>query len=360
MFQGFYAPALTRHGGGSVPASRWPLAARAPLPPPPGLSLSQPGDPQSQCWSRQPYDTALPEVPNGPDRFFCRGNFTLLVPGFENFPNPLTGQMGGFNDKDRRLLMTWELSILTEEAQNHCLDYYASIHTHLLLSRPHGLNMGMTLEQLTATCKRAKARRLFIKMIAVSDGDSFDVAIPWFDHLLAEGGLISGEDHSVFCWQADRYYDPPHLCDELIRQSAYCKPRDLGRWVHWINGACAWWTPRDENNPDGSCERYGVCDRFSFQTWAVNYLDGHDGQLDHQTEIDQLQSNDAKVLMSLPPPLRLCCSEQSAQGLYDRPSDEMALYGRQKGRYVMASHYQGKVMSGGYLNDASRDDGSPL
>jgi hypothetical protein len=360
MFQGFYAPALGRHGGGVVPGRRWPLASRTPLPPPPVLTDHQPPDPQSQCWSKEAYDTALPAVPDHPDPLFIRGNFTMLVPGLENFPNPLTGKNGGFNDQDRRLLMTWELPVLTEAAQDHCLDYIASIHTHVLLSRPHGLNMGMTLDQLTVTCKKATARGLFKLLVAVSDGDSFDIAVPWFDYLLAQGALVPGEDASVFCWQVERYYAPPDLCKELMKQSAYCLRVGLFRWVHWLYGACAWWTPKDENDPNGSCELYGVCDRWSFQTWAVNYLNGHLGQLDHQTELDQLQSNDAKVLASLPPGLRLCCAEQSAQGLYDRPSDDMALYGRQKGRYIMATHYRDKVMDGGYLNDASRDDGSAL
>lgn len=334
----------------TAPRVRWPLATREPLPPPPVLRDHQPPDPESQCWSRYAYDTALPSVPDGPDRFFIRGNFCLIVPGFT----------GGLNDKDARVVMTWDLPTMPEADEEYVLDYYATVHTHLLLSIPHGKNNGMTLEQLTVTANKAKARGLFLMMNAVSDGDSFDVAIPWLDHLLVNGGLVSGEDSVCFCWQVDRYYDPPRLCDELILQSAYCQPRDLGRWVHWLNGACAWWTPEDEHNPDGSCMRFGVCDRFSWQTWAVNYLDGHLGQLDHNTELDQLQSNDAKVLQSLPAPLRLCCAEQSAQGLYDSPSDAMALYGRQKGRYLMATQYQGKTMNGGYLNDASRDDGSPL
>jgi len=264
----------------------------------------------------------------------------MLVPGLETFPNPLTGTNGGFNDQDRSLLMTWDLPVLSSEAQDHCLDYIASIgHTHVLLSRPHGLNMGMTLGQLAVTALKCKARGLFVIFNAVSDGDSFEVAVPWLDHLLEAGAMVSGEDSCCFCWQVDRYYAPPDLCRELISQSDYCKPRGIFRWVHWLNGACAWWTPADENDPNGSCELYGVCDRWGFQAWAKDYLNGHLGQLDHNTELDQLQSNDAKVLASLPHGLVLCCAEQSAQGLYDRPNTAMALYGTQKGRYLMASHY---------------------
>ncbi len=90
------------------------------------------------------------------------------------------------------------------------------------------------------------------------------------------------------------------------------------------------------------------------------YLDGHLGQLDHNAPLDQLQSNDAKVLQSLPDGLVLCASEQSAQGLYDHPTDAMALYGRQKGRYLMATRHGQTGMLGGYLNDASYDDGRIL
>jgi hypothetical protein len=106
--------------------------------------------------------------------------------------------------------------------------------------------------------------------------------------------------------------------------------------------------------------RFDVCDRFGFQRFAVNYLDIHLGQLDQNAAIDQLQSNDAKVLQSLPPPLRLCAAEQGAQAVYDTPSDRIELYARQKARYVMASRYQGQTLMGGYMNDCSRDDGSPL
>jgi hypothetical protein len=345
----FYLPAL---GSGPTPppGRHWPLASREPLPPKPPARNEQPPDPESQCWRKEEIDSALPPVPDHPDRFFCRGNFCLIVPGFT----------GGYNDKDRRVVMTWDVPTMPEADEDYVLDYYATVFTHVLLSIPHGKNNGMTLEQLTTAALKAKARGLFVMMNAVSDGDSFDVAVPWLDHLLAKGALVPGEDSVCFCWQVDRYYDPPRLCDELILQSAYCVPHQLGRWVHWLNGACAWWTPEDEHDPNGSCMRFGVCDRFSFQTFAVNYLDGHLGQLDHNTQLDELQSNDAKVLQSLPPPLRLCCAEQSAQGLYDQPSDAMALYGRQKGRYVMASHYHDQTMQGAYFNDASRDDGSPL
>ena len=84
-------------------------------------------------------------------------------------------------------------------------------------------------------------------------------------------------------------------------------------------------------------------------------------QLDHNAEVDQLQSNNAKILQSLVPThIRLCYAEGSAQGLYDHPSDQMALYGRQKGYYIMCAHYQGRVTDGGYLNDASWPDGRPL
>ncbi len=326
-------------------APTWPLARREPHPAPPSLTDRQPGDPNSQCWSKEAYDTVLPFAPpDRPDPLFIRGNFELLVPGFT----------GGFNDKDRSLLITWDLPILSDADQDLCLNYYASIHTHIVLSRPHGLNNGMSLAQLIHTAQKCRARGLYVLMIAVSDRDDFAVAIPWLDALK---GLIDGV---VACWQVDKYYGPPELCRLLMDQSAYCTPRSLIRLTHWLNGACAYWTPADEHDPNGTCEMYGVCDRFGFQRWAANYLDIHLGQLDHNTELDQLQSNNAKVLQSLVPGLRLCYAEGSAQGLYDRPSPAMALYGRQKGYYVMCSHFGGQVMSGGYLNDASWPSGEVL
>lgn len=323
--------------GGSSPTV-WPPPPREPLPPPPGLSGSQPPDPQSQCWSQAAYDHDIPFTPpNGPDPAFIRGNFTLLVPGFTN----------GFNDQNRSLLITWELPALSVSDQDLCIDYIARTvgWTHIALSRPQTLNMGKSLDDLWSTVDRCKAAGLSVIMVAVSDGDAFSVAVPWLDAL-----PIGAGDWLCFCWQADRYYSPDALCQGLVDQSSYALPRGLRRTIHWVNGACAWWP----------ATAFGIDNRFQFQQWAIAYLNTHLMQLDQNAPLDELQSAAAKVLISLPDGLTLCYAEAAAQGLYDHPTDAMALYGRQKGRYLMAAHSGVVGMLGGYLNDASHDDGALL
>jgi len=328
-------PTATVYGGSIA----WPPPSRAPLPPPPSLTAAQPSDPNSQCWSQQPYDVTIPFVPpNHPDPTFIRGNFTLLVPGFT----------GGFNDKNRSLLITWELPALSESDQDLCIDYIARVvgWTHIVLSIPQTKNLGKSLADLAATVVRCKLAGLCVIVVAVSDGDPFSVAVPWLDTL----NLTSGKDWVCFCWQADRYYSPDDLCQGLVDQSAYCEPGGLYRTIHWLNGACAWWP----------ATKFGIFDRFQFQKWAVAYLNTHLMQLDQNAPLDELQSAAAKILISLPSGLTLCYAECAAQGLYDNPTDAMALYGRQKGRYMMASHSGLVGMLGGYLNDASLDNGELL
>lgn len=307
---------IVLRGGGSV--GSWPPPKRQALPPKPGLTSSQPPDPLSQCWSQDIYDERIPFTPpSAPTRAFLRGNFTLLIPGFT----------GGFNDKDRSLLITWELPALSASDQDYCLRYIARVlgHTHIVLSRPQTLNMGKGLGDLLASALKAKSYGLFVLVVAVSDGTPFSDATPWFDTLRGAGAI----DGSIFCWQADRYYDPDSLCDGLVAQSNYCNLHNLLRLIHWINGACAWWPS----------SKYGIYDRWQFQQWAVAYLDTHLMQSGQNAPLDQLQSGASKVLVSLPYGLTLCDAETVAQGLYDNPSALMALYGRQNGRYFMASHY---------------------
>lgn len=340
-------------GAGSAPipgpVGPWPPAAPyPPLPPFPPATGSQPGNPQAGCWSSAgDYVRDLPFTPPAqPDRNYRRGNFQLKVPGFLN----------GFNDKDRSLLMTWELPVLSEADQAHCLDYYTWELglTHLLLSVPQTKNYGGNLDGLVTTAQRAKAAGLFIVCCALGgDGESFtrDV-VPWLDAL--EGTL------SELCvaWQIDagnkvaedgRPYTQV-IPDITIQVSDYAKAHGLLVSQHWINGACALWP----------YPNYGITNRFDYGRWAADYVDCQYEQVDVDAAIDDTQSATSKVLEGLSGQTRLCVAEFEAQAQYDNPASGREPYARLKGYLMSCAARSGRVVDGGYFDQCARPSGDVL
>lgn len=322
--------------GGGVRA--WPPALRAPLPPMPGISQQQLPVPKAGCWASAPYEMTLPVPPPAqPDLRYHRGNFCLQIPGFTN----------GFNNKDRSIVMTWEIPAYSVPDQALVINYYASRFTHIILSIPQTRNLGRNINDLLATAQACKAAGLFVTINCFGgDGENFDTDIkPWLD------ALTSSKAVDILCvaWQADQHYSPSDLYDITRQVSAYAKPHNLLVVIHWVNGACAWWDDR-------TCSDHGICDRWSYQKAMAPYVDGHYMQVDTEGCVDELQSAINKVIVSLPPPMFLVMAEDEAQALYDNPTNRPAPYGALKG-YLCCCTRSTSPLSG-YMNDACQPSGA--
>jgi hypothetical protein len=325
----------------------WPPSAPyPPLPPLPTATTSQPGDPQSGCWSSHgDYVSDLPFTPPAqPDKNYRRGNFQLKVPGFTY----------GYNDKDRSIVMTWEAPSFTDDDQQRIIDYYKSIGlTHYLLSVPQARNFGV-LDRLPAAAERAANAGLFVVMAALGgDGESFtrDV-VPVLNQMR---GMLT---ELCVAWQIDagnkvdengRPYTQV-IPDLTLEVSAYAKPKGLLVSQHWINGACALWP----------YPQFGIANRFDYGRWAAPYVDCQYLQIDTEAAIDDTQSAAAKVLEGLSGSTRLCYAEGDAQSQYDNPWSGREPYDRLKGYLMACARRSGRVMDGGYFDRTARLTGEVL
>lgn len=330
---------------GSGPGS-WPPPPRAPLPPFPGITSSQPPAPEASCWASSAYLSATPaNIPDQPDRRWHRGNFSgVRVPGLTE----------GGNDKDPSLMITWDLTRYSDDQMRLAVDYYVQVcgYTHVVLSRPQTLNQGKGLADLIRVAAYCKSCGLFVIVVAVSDGDDFSVAIPWLDLLEASGVL----DIVCFAWQADKWYQPEDIVQGILDTAAWAHPLDLLTTIHWGGGypgwaeSCACWNDETEAT-------WGIHNRFTFQAVLFQYLDGHYGQCNTEAPVDQVQSWLLKALIAMPQPMFLVCAEDDAQAEYDEPHQRLERYGDEKGRLAVAADPGGRIS---YLNGARNVDGAVL
>lgn len=335
---------------------RWPPPPRAPLPPLPLATGTQPGGPAAGCWSSAgDYTAAIPFTPPpGPDRLYHRGNFQLKIPGFT----------GGFNDKDRSICMTWEFPAYAERDQDAGLDYYASRYTHLLSSIPQTRNLGKTLADLKRVLEKAKARGLYnVLNVLGGDGENFTTEIiPLLDAL---AGL---PDELCVAWQIDagnkiNWDGTPYtqcLCSLTEHVAAYAHPKHLLVSQHWINGSCALWPDSPTQAGADEYRERGITDRFSYGEWAAEYVDIQHFQTDTETQIDETQSGASKVIQGLYGPTVECVAEYEAQAQYDDPGSGREPYQALKGYLLASAVRDGRYIRGGYFNDACRPTGEGL
>lgn len=312
----------------SSQSSQWPNAPRDALPPFPPITSSQPGPPQASCWASSPYESDITKnvgIPNKPDLRFHRGNFSgVRVPGLTE----------GGNDKDPSLMITWESINYSPSQQDLAINWYIQGcgYTHVVLSIPQTLNFNKSLDDLIAIAQKWKSAGCYIIMIAVSDNNPFSVCIPWMDVLVARG-LV---DIICNCWQVDKYYDPEGIVQLIIDGGNYAHPKGLLTTIHWGGGypgwaaSCAAWD-------DVTNEKWGINNRFSFQSVLQSYLDGHYGQCDVDASIDAVQSWIYKIVVAFPSSMFFVCSEDDAQAEYDDPMQRLELYGDQKGYLAMCT-----------------------
>lgn len=341
----------------------WPPPPRAPLPPFPSPTNSQPGDPQAGCWTYSPFDPALPFTPTDrPDLDFHRGNVMgVRVPGKPYVP--------GETDRDPSFLVTWFLYLQTPEWQTKILDHYQHVcgYTHINFHLAAWLEYvdgvpGCSTAAALDLVRRCKARGLYVTVNLAVDNGAPDRALlePWMRDLAAAGMVIG-----CLAWQADQRMSPLDLCDYI----AWAAPllHDLGCKVacHWVNEACAWWNPADCGFSPNTCDRYGVCDRFAFQAWTADKIDYQYAQFNVDAPILDDRPRAGGLLGAIQDLLRsfrgqrLVIAEYDMQAEFDEPLTRTELYGDLKGRALLATSYQGQTVSG-YFNGARRPDGRVL
>lgn len=332
---------------GSAPPVSWPPPPREALPPFPSATGDQPGPPQASCWSANgDYLRDRPRhIPDRPDRRWHRGNFCgVRVPGLTE----------GGNDKDPSLMFTWDWPRFSPSQRTLAIQYYARVcgYTHAVLSRPQCLNQGLQLDDLRRTCDESKAAGQFNCVAAVSDGFTFENAIPWLEALHADGTL----DVVCFAWQADKWYEPAAIVQGILENAAWSHPLGLLTTIHWGGGyggwaeSCACWSPETE-------AQWGIHDRFTFQRRLLSDLDGHYGQCNTEADIDAVQSWLYKAFVAMPEPMFLVCAEDDAQAEYNQPHQRLERWGDLKGRLAVSASPDGRVS---YLNGAREMDGSVL
>lgn len=328
-----------------------PLAGRAPLPVFPQASGvdNQPPDPQAACWSDQGDYVKTPpaNIPMKPDRRWHRGNFCGVS---------VSGVSGGYNDKDKGLIMTWELPTFLVADQDYIIWYWVVVlgYTHIVLSIPQAKNFGVTLEALSACAKRCKAGGLFVEMIAVSDGKSFSEAIPWLQYMLDAGALVSGQDLVCGSWQVDKWYEPEDVCQLIIDNGEWSHAHGLLTTIHW-GGGYAGWAENCACWNDATQERWGIHNRWTFQAVLNPWLDGHDGQCNVDAPIDAKQSWLLKALVAMPKPMFLVAMETNAQGRYDTPKERPEVWTDMDGLLCTYADPDGRIS---YGNGARRPDGT--
>lgn len=344
---------------GSAPV--WPPPPRAPLPPFPSPTETQPGDPQAGCWTHDAFATALPFTPpSTPTLAFHRGNFCgHRVPGAPYVP-------GGCQDGS--LIFTWFLYEYSEEWQNKILDsYQAAGYTHIDFHRAAwmGYLEGVPgCERLVALdlVRKCVARGLYVIVnLAIDNGppDETDWK-SWVDGLISAGMQIG-----CLSWQADQRMSPLELCDYIEWAAPYLHDRGAIVSIHWINEACAWWDPADSPFEPNTCMRYQVCDRFSFQVWATGKIDFHYSQYNVDAAVLDTQPGEGGLIGAIQDVLeslttqQLVVSEYEAQAMFDNPRERLEEYCDLKGRSMLTVKYDGRTLSG-YLNGARQPDGSAL
>ncbi len=338
-----------RRGDARPPPSVWPPPAKAPLPPFPPVTAERDG---RVVWADGPYDADLPFVPAAePAMDFHRGNFDVEIPGITPLP--------GDSQDSPSLTLTWFTPRRPLDQQTLLFEHYAHVdgYTHVVLSIPQCKNWNVSIDALVLTAALAKTYGQYVIVnVFGGDGESWEDVQPWLDALVAAKAV----DILCVAWQADQHYSPMDLTAITYQVNDYARAHGLKVALHWVNDACAWWSPADAPKPN-TCEVYGICNRFSYQQVMTGVVDYHYMQVYTEATVNGIQESEAKVLQSLTSQ-KLVASEYCAQAQFDNaplpPRTE--LQGDTLGYLMVCARGYGRVMDGGYLNGARRPDGRVL
>jgi hypothetical protein len=244
---------------------------------------------------------------------------------------------------DKSLLFTWEKTDNSDDQMRLATDFYHDIagYTHDLLSVQQTLNQNRTLDDLRRVAAYGKSKGLFNSIVAVSGGLPFSAAIDWLEALYGDGSL----DIVPFSWQVDKWYDAVGTVQGIIDTGTWCHERNLLSAVHWGGGSYPGWAESFAIWDDATAEKWGIHDRFSFNSVLAPYLDLQYGQCYHNAQVDQVQSWLRKGYTSAPDSIHYVYAEGDAQPEYWWPDQWLEVYGDMKGYLAVCSSSSGRVSS---------------
>lgn len=327
------AALLVMRRSSGPPPGAWPYAARAPLPPEPFITAEQPPAPQASCWFAAPVAGVLPVayIPAKRDRRFHRGNaIGVRVPGL------MEGDDDGLGG--RTFDYTWYWVKYSDSQMRLACDWHAlgCSYTHTSLSIPQTWNYGKTLDDLARVMRYAHSRGMYVSLNVGSDGRPFADFKPALEYLLQVGALIPGWDVLCAVWQIDKWYAPAAGIEFIKATAAWGHPRGFLIFVHWGGGyegwsqSCAMWD-------DETADRWGITNRFTFQSALREDLDGHYGQCWTEAPVDQVQSWISKIVVAFPPGMSFVAAEMDMQAEANNPAQRLELYGDQKAYYAQCA-----------------------
>lgn len=343
------------HAGGDSGSgpSQWPPPAREPLPRFPDPTANQPGGPYAECWTRDPFDLTLPFTPPAtPTLDFHRGNVCgHRVPGAPYVP--------GCTAQDPSLIFTWFLYEYPREWQERILDsYQAAGYTHIDFHRADWIGAvdgvpGCSDADQTDLIRRCTDRGLYVIVNLATDH-----APPSQDDILraADRYQAAGMEIACLAWQADELLTYPDLADYINWAGPALKSRGLRTAVQWVDGACAVWP----------FPQYGVYSRFDFMKWTSDKIDYPYQQFNTEMPLLDVQPGAGGLIGEVQDVLRslanqkLVACEYGYQSQFDDPSGRLEAYCDLKGRALMATSWNGRVVEGGYLGGCRQFDGSVL
>lgn len=317
----------------------------------PALPVPQPSG--AGLWSSGPYDHDLPfDPPDQPDIDFHRGNFSgIRVP--ECRLQQLEGGVAGHPEH----VMTWDQPQYTPEEQACILRAYAGErnYTHFLMSIPQARNHGVLDQRLIDAAVLAKQYGQFVVMVVYGgDGESWSDVLPWLDKLVA----LHAVDELSVCWQCDFRYDPWELVDRTKQLGEWAHAHGLKVSQHWVNEALAWWNAEDDGRRPNTCVdgQPKICNRFDYHRVMAAYVDYQYHQGDTNAPINDAtnggyQGSIGDVLRSLTTE-KLVISEYDAQREFDDPAHATEDEGDAKGFLLLCARWNGRVVSGGFMNGA--------
>ena len=161
-------------------------------------------------------------------------------------------------------------------------------------------------------------------------------------------------------WQIDKRIPVPvELIDYIAWAGPYLHSKGVKVATHWQLSGCAVY--------DGATEaKYGVHDRFSFQTWCADKVDYV--YMQQNTEAPLLDTRPGEggligemsdTLISMAGNMKLIAAEYDMQAEFDDPFNRLEAYGDQKGRLLLTTTRNGRTISG-YLNGGRQSNGGAL
>lgn len=352
-----------RGQGGSSNVWPYPPPVRGACPPIPGITLGPPSQaPQDLCWRKAAIATDMPSGwPGFQTRDLMRTNFCPWIP--DGLP-PL------YSD-GRRIILSWDLPQYKLAAE-HDLFYRKFAgedgYDQAIFSLQQTLNNGGTYEDLLFACRAAQlnGRRVVIVCFGAPDDyfNSWDKVQPWLDRLIADGGLVPGQDYLCACWQIEKWWDPlPALEVVGFPMALYAKRHGFITIIHYLGDGTCWYDAPDSPRFPNTCSVYGICNRWTYpsvlgpissvtaQTIAVRlgsseYLELAGETYPHRNfmqtapgaPIDEVQSAAVKVLVSLTTQ-ELDLSECTADTVFARSKEYPEVWGDFVTRLALGASY---------------------